>query len=76
MLKDFTMMNIIRREKYISKIQAFIGKNIIKVLVGLRRIGKTYILYQLMNDIKKTDKKAHIKYQQSATIRHSEEKNI
>lgn len=39
---------IIRRPAYISRIEPFIGKSIIKVLTGQRRVGKSYLLFQLM----------------------------
>ena len=35
------MLKIIERAKYLKKIEPFIGKQIIKVLVGARRVGKT-----------------------------------
>jgi len=31
----------IRREKYVERISVFIGKNVIKVLTGQRRVGKS-----------------------------------
>ncbi|MBX3240014.1 MAG: ATP-binding protein [Chitinophagaceae bacterium] len=43
--------NIRRRDHYIHKISPFIGKNLIKVLTGQRRVGKSYLLYQLMKEI-------------------------
>ena len=46
--------NIISREKYVEKIRDFIGKNVIKVLTGQRRVGKSYILLQLIDEIKKS----------------------
>jgi predicted AAA+ superfamily ATPase len=54
--------NLIPREKYIEKIKPFIGKNVIKVLTGQRRVGKSYILLQLMNDIKNSVAEANIIY--------------
>ena len=36
--------NIIPRPLYLNKIEPFIGKNLIKTLVGQRRVGKSYIL--------------------------------
>lgn len=36
----------IKRPAYIDKIKPFIGKQIIKVLTGQRRVGKSYILLQ------------------------------
>jgi predicted AAA+ superfamily ATPase len=42
---------IITRDKYIGKISPFIGKNVVKVLTGQRRVGKSYILLQMINEI-------------------------
>ncbi len=53
---------IINRLKYTDKIKPFIGKNIIKVLTGQRRVGKSYILLQLINYIKETQPAANIVY--------------
>ena len=43
---------IIKRASYIQKIKPFIAKPVIKVLTGQRRVGKSYILYQLIDEIK------------------------
>jgi len=56
------MMNYIERPKYTERIQPFIGKQIIKVLTGQRRVGKSYIMFQLMDSIKKDDPTANIIY--------------
>lgn len=40
-------MKNIKREKYLQKIEPFIEKNIIKVLVGQRRVGKSFLLLQI-----------------------------
>jgi predicted AAA+ superfamily ATPase len=53
---------IYNRAVYIGKIKPFIGKNIVKVLTGHRRAGKSYILYQLMGKIKKNEPKTNIIY--------------
>lgn len=55
-------MEIFDRPLYSNRIKPFIGKGIIKVLTGQRRIGKSYILLQLMEDIRKEDKNANIIY--------------
>lgn len=39
------------REKYISKIRPFIDSDIIKVITGIRRCGKSFILHGLMNEL-------------------------
>ena len=42
---------MIIRENYLSKIRPFIGKDIIKVLSGIRRCGKSVLLEQICNEI-------------------------
>ncbi|MCL1819608.1 MAG: ATP-binding protein [Oscillospiraceae bacterium] len=39
------------RENYLSKIRPFIGKDIIKVLTGIRRGGKSVLLQQIRDEI-------------------------
>lgn len=51
-----------KRPYYLSKIRPYIGTNLIKVLVGQRRVGKSYILLQLMDEIKAKDKTANLVY--------------
>jgi len=48
------------REYYNNKLEPFIGKQVIKVLTGQRRVGKSFLLKQLMDYIQKFDIKAHI----------------
>jgi len=43
----------IERPEYISKITPYINKDLIKILVGQRRVGKSYILLQIIAAIKK-----------------------
>lgn len=40
-----------KRELYLERIRPFIDSAIIKVLIGQRRVGKSYILLQLMDEI-------------------------
>ena len=42
---------MIIRETYLSKIRPFIGKDIIKVLTGIRRGGKSVLLKQIRDEI-------------------------
>lgn len=49
----------IPRNTYIQRILPFVGKNIIKVLVGQRRVGKSYLLLQLMDEVKKINPYVH-----------------
>lgn len=52
----------IPRQKYLKRIEPFIGKNLIKVFTGQRRVGKSYLLFQLMEEVKKKDSEAKILY--------------
>ena len=52
----------IKRPAYMDKIRPFIGKPIIKVLTGQRRVGKSYILLQLMDEIRLMHPDANIIY--------------
>ena len=42
---------MVLRENYLSKIRPFIGKDIIKVLTGIRRGGKSVLLQQIRDEI-------------------------
>lgn len=54
--------SLIKRDVYIDRIRPFMRKNIAKVLTGQRRVGKSFILYQLMRQIAVDDPKANIIY--------------
>ena len=43
---------MIIREKYLSKIRPFYDVDIIKVITGIRRCGKSIILMQIMDELK------------------------
>lgn len=71
-------MDIINRLIYTERIMPFVGKGIIKVLTGQRRVGKSCILLQLINEIKKTDPNANIvfinlEYEEFRQIRNDED---
>jgi len=48
-------MKNIKREYYLKKIEPFIGKGLIKVIIGQRRVGKSYLLLQIMEMVKERD---------------------
>ncbi len=52
----------IKRPIYLDQIKPFIDKDIIKVIIGQRRVGKSYLLFQIMDEIKKKNKTANIIY--------------
>lgn len=43
----------IKRPQYISRIIPYINKDVIKVIVGQRRVGKSYLLFQIMDELLK-----------------------
>lgn len=55
-------MKTIIREKYTEQIKPYIGKSLIKVITGQRRVGKTTLLKQLIEIIKSSDKNANVIY--------------
>ncbi len=54
--------NLVARDSYINRVKSFIGKQIIKALTGQRRVGKSYLLFQLIEFIQKEDSEATILY--------------
>ena len=45
-------MKMLKREMYLSRIRGFYDSDLIKILVGIRRCGKSVILKQIMNELK------------------------
>lgn len=43
---------MLKREKYLKKIREFYDSDLIKILVGIRRCGKSIILKQIMEELK------------------------
>ena len=50
------------RNSYFERIKPFIEKNIIKVLTGQRRVGKSYLLLQLKEEIERINNNPNIIY--------------
>ncbi len=46
------MKEIIKRDKYFKYIEKFIWKDVIKVIIWQRRVGKSYILLQVLDYLK------------------------
>ena len=55
-------MEILSRPYYSNRIKPFVGKGIVKVLTGQRRVGKSCILLQLMQEIRDANPNANIIY--------------
>ena len=48
---DEVFSKVYPREKYLSKIRPFFGSDIIKVITGIRRCGKSFILKGIINEL-------------------------
>ena len=55
-------MKNITREIYLKKIRPFINQPLIKVLVGQRRVGKSFLLKQIITEVTSLNKNANIIY--------------
>ena len=53
---------IIQRKTYLSKVEPFIGKPVAKVFTGQRRVGKSFMLYQIIRLILDKEPDANIIY--------------
>lgn len=54
--------NIIKREYYTARIEPFMRKSVIKALTGQRRVGKSFLLFQLIEKIREEVPGANIIY--------------
>ena len=54
--------NIVQREAYVSQIKPFMGKSVAKVFTGQRRVGKSYMLFQIIRMILEKTPDANIIY--------------
>jgi len=57
MIKEY-----ISRQHYLDRIKPYIGKDVIKAITGQRRVGKSYLLFQIMDLITASDPEAQIVY--------------
>lgn len=56
-------MKMLKREMYLSRIRGFYESDLVKILVGIRRCGKSVILKQIMQELKeKGIDESHIIY--------------
>ena len=61
---------MITREKYIEQIRGFYDDDLIKIITGVRRSGKSVILEQIMSEIKKKGKNIiYLNFEDEKTIR-------
>ena len=57
-----TIPSYITRPIYVTRLDPLVGKDVIKVLVGQRRVGKSYLLYHVVDMIKERDPACPILY--------------
>jgi len=62
MYKKYLKKDILKRETYLKKVIPYIDKDIIKVFIGQRRVGKSYLMFQIMEHISSKNKNANIIY--------------
>lgn len=68
-------MKYIKRDHYINKIKPFVGKDLIKIIVGQRRVGKSYLLFQLQDVLSKIDPDSNIIYINKELVKFDNIKN-
>jgi len=56
------MTKYLKRKYYIEKIKPYFNKDIIKIIVGQRRVGKSYFLYQIKDELQKNNKNINVIY--------------
>ena len=67
---------MIKREEYLSRIREFYDVNLIKVITGIRRCGKSMLLLQIIDEIKDNGiKDDHIIYINFEDVQYSFTKN-
>lgn len=52
----------IKRSAYLNKIEPYLVKDVIKVFTGQRRVGKSYMVFQVIDRVKDRDPSANIVY--------------
>jgi predicted AAA+ superfamily ATPase len=66
---------IITRNRYLDLLRPFIDKQVIKVLTGQRRVGKSFLLFQIMNEIKSNIPTATFIYINKEDLEYADIKN-
>lgn len=51
-----------KRATYMERIKPFMRKSVAKVLTGQRRVGKSFLLYQLIEEVMAQEPEANIIY--------------
>ena len=51
---------MVKREVYLRKIRPFVGTDVVKVITGMRRSGKSVLLEQIQEELKRSNPQARI----------------
>lgn len=63
------MNSVIKREKYLKQIREFYDSDLIKVITGIRRSGKSIILQEIIEEIKtKTDNVIYLNFEKTLDL--------
>ena len=63
------VIEMIKREKYLNEIRGFYDSDLIKIITGVRRSGKSMILNQIMDEIKeKSDNIIYLNFEDETTL--------
>ena len=57
---------MIKREKYLERIRPFYESDLVKVIVGMRRCGKSFLLNAIMEELK-SDNIIYINFEKTET---------
>lgn len=61
---------MIKRESYVSKIRGFYDSDLIKIITGVRRCGKSVILQQIMEEVReRSENILYLDFEDRATTR-------
>ena len=58
--EEFAMGDVIPRPLYMRKVKPFIGKQLVKVFVGQRRAGKSYLMRSVQDYLREQKSPPHI----------------
>ncbi len=67
---------MIKREKYLKDIRPFYNEDLIKVITGIRRCGKSILLGQIVEELRENVDKNHIIYINFEDVKYSDIKNF
>jgi len=62
---------MIKRDLYLNQIRPFIGKDLIKVITGLRRSGKSVLLDLLRNEINDSDHSIYLNFESKKNTKYT-----